>query len=226
MASQTSGAAATALAGGLGGAAQVLAEQPLDTVKTRLQSRSAAFVACAGPRDLLRATLTREGHRALMQGFTPRLLTYSLVKFSLFSLYERARAPPHGGHAGVPGLGLSVLPAGALAGGLNTVVSCPQDVLKSRLQMQIVAGGRGYAGPIATARTMLAERGVLAFYSGWRPLLLRDTLGYAVLFSVFESSKAGNWLPLWACGGMSGLAFYISTLPIDRVKTVMMTQPL
>ena len=38
-----------ALAGLASGAAQVLAEQPLDTIKIRLQSRALVFDAFAGP---------------------------------------------------------------------------------------------------------------------------------------------------------------------------------
>ena len=32
--------------------------------------------------------------------------------------------------------------------------------------------------------------------------------------------------PTWVIGGCAGVTFYLSTLPIDRVKTIMMTQPL
>lgn len=210
-------AAATALAGGLAGAAQVLAEQPFDTIKTRLQSRSAAFVVADGPATLTRSTLALEGYGALLQGLTPRLFCYSLVKFSLFSLYERGRSD---------GGGLSVAAAGGLAGMVNTLVSCPQDVLKSRLQVQVVVrpDGEVYLGPLRMVRRLLARHGARAFYRGLPPLIVRDTIGYAVLFSIFESSMALGTLPTWLCGGLSGLGFYLTTLPVDRVKTVMMTQ--
>ena len=96
--------------------------------------------ATARPRCGLRATShppphdprgAREGARAFTQGIAPRLATYSAVKGSLFALYDAARAPRGG-------LGLNSFAAGALAGAANTLVSCPQDVLKSQLQ---VGGG-------------------------------------------------------------------------------------
>ena len=80
---------APALAGAASGAAQVLAEHPLDSLKVRLQSRLAAFNSIGGPIAMLRHTLSAEGAAALFQGLSPRLLTYSVVKLSLFSLYER-----------------------------------------------------------------------------------------------------------------------------------------
>ena len=156
-----------AMAGWFAGAVQVVAEQPFDVVKVRLQSRATSFVAEPGALSLARSTFLREGAGAFLQGITPRLLTYSAVKASLFALYERLRAAG----AGPPWC------AGALAGALNTVVSCPQDVLKSQLQVQIARGA--YRGPLVTARALLAAGGVRAFYTGWPPLVLRDTLGCA-----------------------------------------------
>jgi hypothetical protein len=78
-----------ASAGALSGVAQVLAEQPFDTVKVRLQSRALAFDAYESPTTLIKHTYKREGLRAFYQGITPRLATYSAVKASLFALFER-----------------------------------------------------------------------------------------------------------------------------------------
>ncbi|KAH8056264.1 hypothetical protein JL722_7568 [Aureococcus anophagefferens] len=179
-------------AGALSGFCQVLAEQPFDTIKVRLQSRALAFDAFLGPAALVRHTYAAEGTRAFFQGVTPRLATYSGVKASLFALFEAFREQTG-----------SVALAGAAAGGLNTAISCPQDVLKSRLQ----------------------ARGVAAFYAGWLPLVCRDVPGYALLYSVYVAGTERR-LPTALVGAASGLAFYVSTLPVDRVKTVMMTQPL
>ena len=97
------------MAGWFAGAVQVVAEQPFDVVKVRLQSRAISFVAEPGALSLARSTFLREGAGAFLQGITPRLLTYSAVKASLFALYERLRAAG----AGPPWC------AGALAGALN-----------------------------------------------------------------------------------------------------------
>mmetsp|Transcript_39338 Transcript_39338/g.106240 ORF Transcript_39338/g.106240 Transcript_39338/m.106240 type:complete len:280 (+) Transcript_39338:250-1089(+) len=206
---------ATALSGGLSGLSQVCAEQPFDTIKTRLQSRR--FDLSHGPVVIVRNTYAREGLRAFFQGLTPRLLTYSAVKFSLFSLYEHFRSI----------VGSSFV-AGGMAGALNAAVSCPQDLLKSQLQMQIASGADAYRGPMVTIRSLVHEHGVAVFWRGYRTLFVRDTLGYAILYSTFANLKQARFderrLPTWACGGISGLCFYLSTLPIDRVKTIMMTQ--
>lgn len=68
------------------------------------------------------------------------------------------------------------------------------------------------------------RRGLRGFYLGWRPLVMRDVIGYSLLYTVFFYAKKQKDLPIWAAGGISGISFYLSTLPIDRVKTIMMTQ--
>ena len=139
---------ATALSGGLSGLAQVSTEAPFDTIKVRLQSLGRYDLR--GPLIVARDTLAKEGVSAFFQGVTPRLLSYSIVKFSLFSLFEQFRV--------ITG---SPATAGALAGAFNSVLSCPQDLLKSQLQMQVVTSS--YRGPVATARELVRRHGPWVF---------------------------------------------------------------
>jgi hypothetical protein len=115
----------------------VIVEHPLDSIKVRQQSGLKAFNSDArrrdggrpgapGSLDVLRSTIQEEGVRALFQGIYPRLLTYSAVKMSLFAIYEGCR----------PLLG-SAAAAGFLAGAINSCVSCPADLIKSQLQVQV-----------------------------------------------------------------------------------------
>ncbi|KAH8092015.1 hypothetical protein JL720_5592 [Aureococcus anophagefferens] len=202
---------ATLAAGALSGFCQVLAEQPFDTIKVRLQSRALAFDAFLGPAALVRHTYAAEGTRAFFQGVTPRLATYSGVKASLFALFEafrkRRAASPRGRGRGRAQHG-DQLPPG-------------------RAQEPAPGPGRLRAGPLPRAprAAAVARRGVAAFYAGWLPLVCRDVPGYALLYSVYVAGTERR-LPTALVGAASGLAFYVSTLPVDRVKTVMMTQPL
>eukprot|EP00961_Rhodomonas_salina_P043370 583203-Rhodomonas_salina.1 len=89
----------------------VLAEQPFDTIKIRMQSTvDCRFNAMGTPTMILKRTVVDEGWGALMQGLAPRIAFYGVVKLSLFSLYERLHQ-----RLNHPTL------AGAIAGGLNTV---------------------------------------------------------------------------------------------------------
>lgn len=201
------------LAGVISGASQVLAEQPLDTLKTRLQS--VRYDAAAGPLQLARTTLQLEGAGALFRGVVPRLLTYPLVKLSLFSLYEFFYAKTH-----------STAIAGACAGMLNTAVACPADVIKSLLQVAPL--DRGVVAPVRLTRDLVRAQGLRSLYRGLLPLIARDSLGYALLYTVYfhgtRSAELGA-LPKWVLGGLAGTAFYAATLPIDRIKVIMQTAP-
>jgi solute carrier family 25 carnitine/acylcarnitine transporter 20/29 len=195
--------ATAAVAGLASGVAQVLAEHPLDTIKIRLQSRSLSFDVLEGPRAVAAKALSEEGVSALFRGLVPRLLTYAPVKSSLFAQYDL--------YGGTPW-------AGALAGGCNTLLICPVDALKSRVQTR-----QDTLKWTEVMRQMYREGGLGAFYRGWLPLFCRDVPGYFLLFGVYEH---GRELPQPLVGAAAGVAFYGSTLPIDRVKTVMMTQDL
>ena len=59
--------ASAAWAGLASGAAQVLAEHPLDTIKIRLQSRALAFDVLEGPRAVASKALSEEGVSALFR---------------------------------------------------------------------------------------------------------------------------------------------------------------
>ena len=196
----TTSAAGAGLASGI---SQVLAEHPLDTIKIRLQSRALAFDVLEGPRAVASKALSEEGVSALFRGLAPRLLTYAPVKSSLFAQYDF--------YGGTPW-------AGALAGGCNTLLSCPVDALKSRVQTRQDATSWH-----VVMRQMYREGGLGAFYRGWLPLFCRDVPGYFLLFGVYDY---GRELPQPLVGAAAGVAFYGSTLPIDRVKTIMMTQDL
>lgn len=216
-----SSARAGAIAGGASGLCQVVAEHPFDTVKVRLQTALPIHASSRHAGDVLRATLRREGAAALLQGLSPRLATYSLVKASLFSLYEGLKAT-----CGSPAA------AGFAAGALNTVVSCPQDVIKSQLQVQVrrpALRAHPTAQAWAAARLLAAiwkSRGLGGLYTGLPLLCARDAVGYSLLYSTFEYGRAHTPLPTPVVGGLAGVAFYVSTLPVDRLKTVLMTQDL
>ena len=187
-------------AGLLSGVSQVMAEQPLDMLKTRLQS--SRFTQATGPISLALATIRQEGARAMLLGITPRLLTYPLVKLSLFSLYEHFYARFQ-----------STAAAGACAGALNAAISCPADVIKSQLQVTtLTAGSTGkHQSGAALARAaveLVRSQGPLVLYRGIAPLVVRDAIGYSILYTVYfrgQEWRRGNELAMAAPGWLLGV---------------------
>ena len=142
-----------------------MAEHPLDTIKIRMQSQDPVMSNLRSPFTILKHIITEEGSKALFQGLIPRLATYGIVKLSLFTLYEKF-------------LSITSNPAlsGSCAGICNTLVSCPPDVIKCRLQMQnrrrLDHTGGLPAHVISQVRHLASTRGLPGLYLGWRALLV------------------------------------------------------
>jgi solute carrier family 25 folate transporter 32 len=86
---------------------------------------------------------------------------------------------------------------GALGGMASGIVTCPLDVIKTRLQAQgsFRRGPRHsvtpllYRGMVGTARTIWKEDGVRGMYRGLGPMLLGYLPTWAVYMSVYDMSK-------------------------------------
>jgi solute carrier family 25 folate transporter 32 len=85
---------------------------------------------------------------------------------------------------------------GASAGIASGIVTCPLDVIKTRLQAQ-GAFRRNRSGPprivynglVGTARVIWLEDGVRGLYRGLGPMLLGYIPTWAVYMSVYDYSK-------------------------------------
>jgi solute carrier family 25 folate transporter 32 len=86
---------------------------------------------------------------------------------------------------------------GASAGVASGIVTCPLDVIKTRLQAQGSFRPRPYSGPArvvykgltGTARTIWREDGIRGLYRGLGPMLLGYIPTWAVYMSTYESTK-------------------------------------
>jgi solute carrier family 25 folate transporter 32 len=83
--------------------------------------------------------------------------------------------------------------AGAVAGLVSGVVTCPLDVIKTKLQAQGAAWGKKreprYRGLIGTTKVILQEEGVRGMYRGLGPLILGYLPTWTVYFFVYENMK-------------------------------------
>lgn len=89
--------------------------------------------------------------------------------------------------------------AGAIGGFTSGVVTCPLDVIKTKLQAQggfaAVQKGRHvghhkvYEGLVGTAKVIWREEGVRGMYRGLGPIILGYLPTWAVWFTVYNKSK-------------------------------------
>ncbi|KAK0754996.1 mitochondrial carrier domain-containing protein [Schizothecium vesticola] len=128
--------------------------------------------------------------------------------------------------------------SGAVGGFTSGIVTCPLDVIKTKLQAQ---GGlaaadksghaRVYKGLVGTASVIWAEEGIRGMYRGLGPIIMGYLPTWAVWFTVYNKSKiwlrqyhdntfAINFWSSIIAGGSSTIA----TNPIWVIKTRLMSQ--
>ncbi|PFH47373.1 hypothetical protein AMATHDRAFT_198155 [Amanita thiersii Skay4041] len=217
------------IAGSFGGAAQVLVGQPLDTVKTRAQIAPKGMFK--GPMDILLQTIRKEGFFALYKGMASPLIGIAGVNSLLFAAYgtsKRLISP-------FPDLSLQQIAlAGAMAGAVNAVLASPVEMFKVRMQGQY--GSATDKRLRIVAREMWEQWGFRkGIMRGYWITVAREIPAYAGFYAAFEFSKRkfskiyGKELPVWALlasGSTGGIAYWLSSYPLDVVKSRVQLRPI
>ncbi|KAI8346880.1 mitochondrial carrier domain-containing protein [Choanephora cucurbitarum] len=125
--------------------------------------------------------------------------------------------------------------AGAGAGIVSSIVTCPLDVAKTRLQNQSIAlpGERLYKGTVGTLSRIWHEEGIRGLYRGLGPTILGYLPTWAIYFTAYDYCKnqwAGEigpnkeWLLHITSAMSAGAASTMLTNPLWVIKTRLMTQ--
>lgn len=222
------------LSGTAAGAAGVLAGHPFDTVKVRLQTQPHN-----GPllyRNTLHCFLSiakNEGLKGLFKGVSSPLVGVTAINTLLFGVYGfflESQLPTPGA---TPTL-LQIFIAGAGSGFINSFISGPVELAKIQMQNQIGQGG--FRSPSDCLGQVWRRQGLRGCYRGLWPTILRETPSYGAYFSCFEAIRRA-WSTeenqghlengrLMLAGGISGIAGWMSTYPVDVVKTRIQAEPL
>ncbi|KAF8177792.1 mitochondrial carrier domain-containing protein [Mycena galopus ATCC 62051] len=209
------------IAGSVGGAAQVLVGQPLDTVKTRAQIAPKGMFK--GPMDILMQTVRKEGFFALYKGMASPLLGIAGVNSLLFASYGASRRIISPFPLSLPEIAL----AGSMAGAANAILASPVEMFKVRMQGQY--GGKGDKRLRVVAREMWKEWGFRkGVMRGYWVTVAREIPAYAGFYTAYEFSKRkfgakyGEQIPVWALlasGSTGGIAYWLSCYPLDVIKS-------
>ncbi|RAL16483.1 putative mitochondrial carrier protein [Aspergillus homomorphus CBS 101889] len=141
----------------------------------------------------------------------------------------------------IPGVWITPF-CGASAGVASGIVTCPLDVIKTKLQAQ---GGfarrRGeavetkalYRGMLGTGRVIWREDGIRGLYQGLGPMLLGYLPTWAVYLAVYDRSREyfyettdSWWLSRGYASLTAGACSTLATNPIWVIKTRLMSQSL
>lgn len=216
------------LAGSFSGTCSTILFQPLDLVKTRLQTT--ITIPSGGGSGMLYTVgkvVRNERLFGLWKGITPSIvrcvpgvgLYFSSLHWLKTSLCE-----------GQPGA-LQAIALGALARTVTGVTMIPITVIKCRYESGVFA----YGSVREAASSIYMKEGARGFTCGLLPTLLRDApfSGLYLMFYTQTKKRVPSHLlddrlaPVvhFTCGVLAGLAASAVTQPFDVVKTKMQLYP-
>ncbi|KAI0777302.1 mitochondrial carrier [Trametes elegans] len=238
--------------GSVAGIVSKVFEHPFDLTKVRLQSQVLdAEARFKGPVDCLVQTWRKEGVRGLYRGLPAPIVGAMAENASLFWSYTElqralrwwAGAPP----AQPLSLGQLAL-AGAGAGCITSFVLTPIELVKCKMQVQMLmapvsraapAPARKLPGPLAVLTSVVRETGVRGLWLGHTGTLIRETGGCAAWFAAKEGVAAAllarrgltaadrRELRAWEsalAGAAAGVAYNVALFPADTVKSTIQTE--
>lgn len=228
------------IAGANGGTACVLAGQPFDTVKVKMQTFPSHFTNAF---DCFKKTFQNERIRGLYAGTVPALVANIAENSILFLCYGRCQSViqsifkvPHPEQLTV----FQKSCAGSIAAFFMSFALCPTELVKCKLQAQHqlrqMSGKSGVKsiGPLGLAAKIIKTEGFFGFYRGFSSTCAREVAGYFFFFGGYELSKylltphgkkAEDLGPLKVAfsGGIAGACFWTSVFPTDVVKSRVQT---
>ncbi|KAM9960912.1 hypothetical protein ACTFIW_010072 [Dictyostelium discoideum] len=247
------------VAGSVGGMSSIMAGHPFDTIKVMLQDASGNLPKFKNGFQALKYIMKVDGIKGIYRGLSVPLFSVSFTNSVFFATNNFCQSYFHPPCKDENGEDILIpyhkaAAAGAIAGGVISLLITPRDLVKSKLQVQCRPFGSTnvslqYKGPIDVIRQTIKRDGIKGMFKGIRSTFCRDIPGDAVYFVVYEfmkrkllalsknnnnnnnnndnsSLKAG--VPAWVAigaGGCAGMSFWMSIYPMDVVKTRIQTQP-
>ncbi|GAB1610057.1 mitochondrial glycine transporter A-like isoform X2 [Argonauta hians] len=216
------------LAGSLSGTCSALLFQPLDLVKTRLQSPIKTSEGRLSVVSVVTHVLKQDNITGLWRGLAPtiaRSVPGIGIYFSLLFTFKS--------HLGSdkPGV-IESLTIGGIARGITVTVMHPSSVLKTRYE----DGSYDYRRLTEAFKKIYITEGFSGLYSGYVATMARDIPFSALYFTFYSQTKqlfrtesiSESYLPLvhFNCGIVSGLLASLLTQPADVIKTHMQLCPI
>ncbi|XP_062422065.1 mitochondrial glycine transporter B-like [Pungitius pungitius] len=219
------------LCGCVSGTCSTLLFQPLDLIKTRLQTSHRSLQPgsrAVGMVTVLRSVVRTERLLGLWKGVSPSFARTIPGVGIYFSTYYSLKQ--HFLQDSSPGAVQAVL----LGGGARTaagVLMLPVTVIKTRFE----CGRYSYGSVSGALRSVCRTEGPGALFSGLMATLLRD-VPFSGIYVMFYSqakaslpkeirSSASAPLANFACGILSGILASLITQPADVVKTRVQVSP-
>ncbi|BAU02130.1 hypothetical protein LR48_Vigan10g121200 [Vigna angularis] len=214
-----------AAAGGLAGAFTYVCLLPLDTIKTKMQTKGAAQIY-KNTLDAVVKTFQSSGLLGFYSGISAVIVGSTASSAVYFGTCEFGKSFL-GKLENFPAV-LIPPTAGAMGNIASSAIMVPKELITQRMQ----AGAKGRSWQVLVE--ILQNDGVMGLYAGYSATLLRNLPAGVLSYSSFEYLKAAvlqkteknNLEPVQSvlCGALAGAISASVTTPLDVVKTRLMTQ--
>ena len=172
--------------GGVAGTVASTITNPLEVIKTQLQSSNAKLGT--NPMALAKKILQKDGPAGFFRGLPPTLVGIIPSRSAYFYMYQRCKTAlaPYAPEGSIP----NALVSGLLAGIAGNTITNPIWMVRTRMQILAdqSAGQRVYAGYGDAIATIFREEGAKGFYKGIFASYWGCTEG-ALQFILYEQFK-------------------------------------
>ncbi|XP_003782159.1 mitochondrial ornithine transporter 2 [Otolemur garnettii] len=221
-------------AGASGGTACVLAGQPFDTMKVKMQTFPYLY---KGLINCFLKTYKQVGIRGFYKGTGPALTAYvseNSVLFMCYGFCQQFVREVVGLDKQAQLSDLQKAVAGSLASSFAALALCPTELVKCRLQTMYEMEMSGKIAKShntiwSVVKSILRKDGLLGFYHGLSSTLLQEVPGYFFFFggyemsrSYFASGRSKDELGpahLMFSGGVAGISLWLVVFPVDCIKS-------
>ncbi|XP_027094666.1 protein MITOFERRINLIKE 1, chloroplastic-like [Coffea arabica] len=214
-----------AAGGGIAGAFTYVCLHPLDTIKTKLQTKGASEIY-SGTVDAIVKTFKTRGILGFYSGVSAVIVGSTASSAVYFGTCEFGKSVL----SEIPQYPAVLIPptAGAMGNIVSSAIMVPKELITQRMQ----AGAKGRSWEVLLK--ILKKDGILGLYAGYSATLLRNLPAGVLSYSSFEYLKAAvlnsthqvHLEPFQSvcCGALAGAISASLTTPLDVVKTRLMTQ--
>lgn len=168
-------------AGSLSGALAAWASNPIDLIKTRLQSKENPHRTSTA---VVKSIVQTDGIRGLWRGTVPSTARAAVLTAAQCATYNEAKTAwmnvTNGGDTLSTHVGASMI-----SGLVTTTLTAPVDVIKTNM----FVGGNKYSGPIECATDILKREGPRGLLKGWTANYIRLGPQTTVIFVVMEKMR-------------------------------------
>jgi len=217
--------------GTLGGIATVYTGQPLDTIKVKMQMFPSLYKSAVGCGV---ETLKKDGiYRGLYAGTVPALaanVSENAVLFFSYGLCQKAMAKMNFKKDVSELSSFQNALSGSGAAFFASLVLCPTELVKCRLQSAREISNSSNLGPMKLVKDIYKHSGVRGFYHGLVSTFAREMPGYFFFFGTYEltrsmmtpKNKTKDDIGIFKtaiCGGLGGVSLWVAIFPADVVKS-------